>query len=165
MSPEDNILDDFEGNKLSLFRRRSLLPLWIKIFIWFFMILGFFAILLFVLGLAGTRYYIEIYGLSTSIPQSGLGIFLTTIFLSKGIVALSLWLEESMAPKLALADAIVGILLCTCIMFDFPIHSREDHGIVFRPELIFLIPYLWKMAKIRRNWELASPYNRKNAGS
>ena len=120
------------------------------------MLLGVLAILNLILGLVGVNYYIEIYGLSTTDVKSGLGILLTFIFVFKGVVAFSLWFEERLAIRLALLDAIIGILMCTAIMFNLPIHVRDEPPFLFRPDLIVLIPYLWKMAKIKKRWEIAT---------
>jgi hypothetical protein len=155
MAVEENFLDEFSPEKLTLGRRRrALLPVWIRIFIWFFMILGVIAIPLLILGLKGSNFQVALYGLQSDDPTSFVGIFLAAIFLFKGVVAFFLWFEKKWAIMLGLIDAIAGILICLDVMLNFPIVVTDVSSRSFRMEIIFLTLYLVKLFNIRTKWEL-----------
>jgi hypothetical protein len=53
----------------------------------------------------------------------------------------------------AIADVILGILICLYMMTVSPVISEENSfKIVFRLELLLLIPYLIKVLKLRKKW-------------
>lgn len=143
----ESILDaEFEKPQL---RRRDLLPTWIKVFIWIFMIMG--AILPFGIlsGIFGWPFNISLYGFSTMFPFSIIGISLTALFTLKGAVAFGLWTEKKWAVDMAMIDAILGIVICILGMFIIP---TSTGNVVIRLELILLIPYFLKMKKIKLEW-------------
>lgn len=134
----------------SLFRRRDLLPKWIKVFIWFFLIFGVLAPFAFTLGLVGASFSASIYGLKANQALSFTGIFITLLYLLKGIVAFGLWTEKKWAVNLAITDALIGIILCSVMMYLSFVNPIN--GLVLGFELILLIPYLVKMIKIKNEW-------------
>lgn len=136
---EDNIVE-----------RRKLLPVWIKVFIWIFMVAGAFVILAFIIGLFSVRYESSLYGLESQDPLSSMGLFIFFLFLLKGIVAYGLWTEKDWGVNLGIGDAIIGIIVCTAVMLVPSISSSS--GFTFRAELLVLIPYLVKLLKIRPKW-------------
>jgi hypothetical protein len=155
MTKQEHLLDDLSDEKLPLIRRRSLLPIWMKIFVWFFMILGIAAIPLLILGLSGFKFYIGLYGLETNTPGSFIGILLEVVFVFKAVVSFFLWFEKKQAIVLALIDAAVGILICFGVMFNFQGFALGEHSINFRPETLVLMLYLIKLIRIRSKWGLA----------
>jgi hypothetical protein len=157
MPSEINLLDDLSDVKLPLTRRRSFLPVWIKIFIWLFMIFGTLCPVVFIAGLSGFHFSATLYGLSATDANSLTGILITAFFLFKGIVAGLLWTEADLAVSLAIVDGIAGIVVCLAVMFNFPFAVRDNSSIVFRAELLFLVPYVVKMVNIRKKWGDAEP--------
>jgi len=135
-------------------KRRSLLPLWIKIFIWIFMITGAIAPLCLLAGLSGASVQLALYGLESSEPLSTAGLIISVLFLFKGIVAYGLWAEKDWAVSLGIIDAIVGIIICTYVM-GAPAFENNSPSTTFsfRLELAFLIPYLIKLLKIKPRWQ------------
>ena len=78
---------------------------------------------------------LSLYGLETNYPFSLTGIFLILIFSFKGLVAFSLWTEKAWAIKLAIADAVIGIVVCTVMMFIIPsIESDSSFNLTLRLE-------------------------------
>jgi hypothetical protein len=135
-------------------RRKDLLPTWIKVFSWIFMIMGLFVPLSLLLGILGMNFQIELYGMKTNSPISTIGIILTLLFFLKGITAFGLLTEKSWAIKVGLFDAILGILVCIFIMLVYPfIDDIPSFSFNFRLELLLLIPYLLKLNKIKNDWE------------
>ena len=133
--------------------RRKLLPLWIKIFTWIFMVMGALAILGIPAGLIGARFNIAIYGMQSTDPLSPVGLFATAILVFKGVVAYCLWTEKDWAVTLGVADAILGILACSFMMVVVPfLGNNGPASFEFRLELALLIPFLLKMLQIQLRW-------------
>lgn len=135
-------------------RRRALLPTWIKVFTWIFLIFGILAPISLILGVAGYQFNLSLYGLDTMEPITLIGILIISLFALKGTVAFGLWTEKTWAVNLAIIDAIIGIVICIILTFAGPLMvAGEGHiRFNFRLELLFLIPYLLKMRKIKPDW-------------
>ena len=131
--------------------RKKLLPLWIKIFTWIFLVISAFAPIVLILGVMGYKVQLALYGLETDEAFSSTGIIITAIFIIKGIVAFGLLKEKDWAIKIGIADAIIGIAICTLMML-YPI-INSDAKFSLRLELVALIPYLLKLLKIKIQWE------------
>lgn len=135
-------------------RRRKLLPTWIKIFLWIFMVFGMIAPIGLIFGVLGIDFSLALYGLESTKALSITGLLIILLFSIKGAVSFGLWTEKDWAIKLALVDAIIGIIACSVVMIILPF-LIENNGFHFslRLELIALIPYLIKMNKIKGDWE------------
>lgn len=149
--PEDNqdLLSNFSISKI---RRRDLIPLWIKIFCWFFMFFGVMAIVCLILGIIGIKPNLAFYGFETNEVFSLNGIIVIFVGILKGITAFSLWFEKNYAIQLAKIDAYIGISLSVISMLVVPFFS-DGFNINIRLELALLIPFLIKMNKIQTEWE------------
>src|SRR5450432_3019965 len=104
---QEDILTDVV-QELSVVKRKNLLPWWIKVFMWIFLVFGVFAPIGFVLGIMGYHYQLSLYGLDTSDPMSTTGICILLLFLLKGLTSYGLLREEDWAIKLGLLDAVIG---------------------------------------------------------
>ncbi|MDI3320632.1 hypothetical protein [Pinibacter soli] len=131
--------------------RKKMLPLWIKIFAWIFLIFSLFVPIVLVLGVSEHDAKLALYGLETNKPFSLTGIIITAIFAIKGITAFGLLKEKDWAIKIGIVDAIIGITICPLVMFSPVIGSTG--GFSIRLELIALVPYLLKLLKIKPQWE------------
>src|SRR3954463_2669454 len=131
--------------------RKKLLPLWIKIFAWIFLVLSAFVPIVLVLRLTGYNAQLALYGLETNEPFSSLGIIIATVFAIKGVAAFGLLKEKDWAIKIGIVDATIGITICTLVML-YPI-INSDAKFSLRLELVALIPYLLKLMKIKNQWE------------
>lgn len=131
-------------------QRRKLLPIWIKVFIWIFFFFGALGAILLLMTPFVDNIDLSLYGLTTTNPKSLIGIFVMLLFILKGSVSYGLWFEKKWGVNMAQIDAVVGIIICTISMFVLPIYN---HSFSFRLELLFLIPYLMKMSKIKTQWE------------
>ncbi len=146
----DKILDsDFDSLKE---RRRTLLPIWIKVFVWIFIAFGILAPILLITAIFGTNFKLSMYGLETFYPLSPLGLLIISVVLYKGVVAFGLWTEKKWAVLLAIADAILGIVICVLVMLAPLFMSSLGIKLSFRLELLLLIPYLIKMYTIKAEW-------------
>ncbi len=149
----NNILDTEIDVQNAALKRRDLIPMWIKVFIWIFMALGVFAPVGIVLSLVGVPFYDSLYGLETGDALSLMGLFITSLLIFKGISAYGLWTGKDWAIDIAQIDAKIGIAICLFVTFASPFMHLEN-GFIFnlRLELALLFPYLWKLKKIHFDW-------------
>ena len=132
-------------------RRRKRIPVWIKIFIWIFIVFACFTPLMVIMSLMGYHPILSLYGLETSDTLSITGVIICSLFLLKGITAFALWNEKSYAIKLGIIDAVIGILICCAMMFA----PAFNGGLIsnYRLELVALIPYLIWLLKVKEQWQ------------
>ena len=157
MQQDTSILQSIlEGANVS---RKKLLPTWIKVFAWFFMLAGILTpfILIAAIALPQGNIQLAIYGFETNVAWSATGLFIVALFMLKGIVSFGLLNEKQWAISFAIADAVLGIIICTFSMFIMPF--IQDGGFSVRLELALLIPYLLKLLKIKPFWISNYAYN------
>lgn len=136
--------------------RRELIPFWIKIFIWIFIVFALFVPLLIIIRLSGRETLLTIYGLETNDAFSSIGIIISALFFLKGIAAFGMWSEKEWAIKLAIIDSVIGIIICLAVMTAPVFSNRLIYN--YRLELILLIPYLIWLFKIKAAWESNDEY-------
>lgn len=140
-----------EFDELTLPSRKSLLPWWVKIFTWIFLIMGFGVLISFLTSLGGMSVDLSLYGLRASTrPLTMTSGILVALYLLKAAIAMCLLTERDWAIKLGIADAVAGIICCTFVMI-YPLINSS--GFSFRGELIVLIPYLRWLIKVKPLWE------------
>jgi CHASE2 domain-containing sensor protein len=139
---QTDILDDIV-QRINKVRRKDLLPWWIKVFSWIFLVFGALGILGIVCGILGYQITLSFFGLSAKEPFSMDGIVIIGLLLFKAIVSYGLLWEQGWAVVAGIIDAILGILICIIMVF----YSS------YRLELVFLIPYLIRLLKIKSQWE------------
>ncbi|MES2763132.1 MAG: hypothetical protein V4677_13045 [Bacteroidota bacterium] len=132
-------------------RKRDLLPLWIKIFLWIFLVMACIVPVVIVSSILKIPASLSLYGMETNYFFTVYGVIISVLMLYKGIVAFGLWTEKKWAVSHAIIDAIVGITACV-VMTLVPLFSNNGMHFTFRLELIALIPYLIKMKNIKREW-------------
>lgn len=148
---EKSVFDEFD-TKTNILRRRALLPVWIKIFIWIFLCMGLIAVLILAFGFfLNNNARLSVYGLETTSIYSPIGLIILSILIFKGIVSYGLWFEQEWGPKAAVIDAFLGIFICGITMLILPFITNGHH-FTMRFEFLFLIPYLTKMQKIQKTW-------------
>jgi len=147
---ESNILDDLEINDPIV--RSDLLPIWIVVFSWIFLIFGLIVPAALILGFLEIEIdLLSLYGLKTENAFSKIGLFITALFGLKTIVSYGLITGKKWAPTIAIADAVIGIIICITTIFQKAYFSLE-----LKVEIIALIPYLIKMVTIKLKWERAA---------
>lgn len=148
---ENNSTDLLNDTDLVLdSKRKALLPWWIKTFSWIFLVLGVIAIICLAIGFFVDGLALAIYNLETTEIYSLPGLSIFMIYLLKGITAYGLLFGKSWGVQLALADAVIGIVICLATMF---FNISNSSGINFRLELLLLIPYLIRMIRIQDAWK------------
>jgi hypothetical protein len=135
-------------------RRRKLLPWWIKVFTWIFLIFGMIIPIAFIFGILGFSFQLSLYGLESNTPLSAIGLGIMGVFLLKGITAFALWMEKDWAIDLGQVDAVVGICICVFLMVIYPmIDTNPGFKFNFRLELLLLIPFLVKLGTMKEQWK------------
>lgn len=143
--------DLLDLDTLQVIKRRKLLPWWIKAFIWIFLVFGAIIPIGIVFGLMGKPFQIALYSIETNHPFSSTGIALLFLFLLKTFVAYGLWTEKKWAIIAGIWDAVIGILICSFIMFIAPmLFAHMKFTVSF--ELLLLIPYYLYLIKIKPKW-------------
>ncbi|WP_426482608.1 hypothetical protein [Chryseobacterium sp. R2ACT005] len=150
MEEKSTAFAEFDNSGLT--RRRNLLPVWIKIFLWIFLIGGAVSAILLIAGSLLTHVSLSIYGINANHPYSMTGLLISFLFLFKGIVAYGLWFEQKWAVQAAIVDAIIGIAVCLIMMAIIPF-TVPTISFTLRLELIPLYFYLMKMQNIKKTWE------------
>lgn len=130
--------------------REKLLPLWIKIFAWIFLIVGLLMPIILVLGIIMHSFEPALYGIESNTLYSSAGIFVVVLFIFKAVTAFGLLKHKYWAIKVGITDAIMGIIICCGVMlYEMTQHTQ----FMFRLELIALIPYLLKLKNMKHSWE------------
>lgn len=134
----------------SSFKKRNLLPWWIKFFCWIFMILGITSVIILGFYLIGIEPELSLYGLSSDTNSVIINIFIFLSFLLNAAVGYLLWFEKRIAIDIGIVSVIWGIMMCILSTYIdlYVLHS----GFSFRVELILLILFLIKLLKIKSKW-------------
>lgn len=148
---EETLNSEFDQFEKKEVNRRALLPAWIKVFCWLFMIGGIVGVLAFFMGVFGYQSNLSFYGFETKEPLSLIGSFIIAIMSFKAFAAFSLWFEKDNAILLGKIDAISGIIICVISMIAIPMFT-DSSSISLRLELVLLIPYYYKLDAIKNAW-------------
>jgi hypothetical protein len=148
---QEEILDHQPSGHSNL-SRKKLLPVWINIFSWIFLVLGAFIPVALIFGILGYSFNLSIYGLETIRPFSVDGLLIMVLMSFKAVVAFGLLTKKDWAVSLALIDAVIGIVFCAFMMLIYPFLMSNGPRLIIRLELIALIPYFIKMKSIRSKW-------------
>ncbi|SFD84242.1 hypothetical protein SAMN05518672_103467 [Chitinophaga sp. CF118] len=148
---ESIFISDFDDVK-PVERRWAILPLWIRIFTWGFLIAGALMPFIILLRIFRVQVIMSLYGLETTNVFSTTGLILASLFMLKGIAAYGLWAEKNWAILIAQIDALLGIIICIAYIF---IRQDTPNGftVIFRLDLILLVVYIVKLYRIKHRWE------------
>lgn len=84
---EETLNSQFNQFEKKEVNRRALLPSWIKVFCWLFMIMGVAGLGTFIFGIFGTTAELTLYGFETYEPLSLLGILIIALMSFKAFTA------------------------------------------------------------------------------
>lgn len=132
--------------------KRDLLPIWIKVFLWIFMLMAGVIPIVLLFSILGLPANLSLYGISSNTMFSLPGIIITILILYKGFIAFGLWTEKKWAVTHAIIDAIIGLCVCIIVILIPLFFSSNGFLFSFRIELIPLVLYLNKMKKIKNEW-------------
>ena len=131
-----------------IYKRRDLLPIWIKVFVWVFFLFGAAVPIALVFGALKIPFELSLYGLQTKEVFSGLGLSILALFALKSIVSYALWTGKEWAITIGKVDAVIGLLICILVLF--PLLQPK---INLRLEPVLLIPYLVKLRNLNNDWK------------
>ena len=144
----ENNFEEFENIRTA--KRRDLLPTWIKVFCWIFMIAAVLSVIVALLYVINIQLSLDLFGFSAADGVVSLLIALSA-FLFNGVAAFMLWTEHKDAVTVAKLSAYYGILLCIVSTILTLMSSR----VMFRLEIILLVLFLNKLNKIEYDWHNA----------
>jgi len=153
MQNEPTTIFDQDFLKQAFIRRRQLMPLALKIYVWFYLALS-------VYGAVAFSYINVTRWLDQIRYESMDGFLLFTIFSGLGFPVLRflsnlfIWLEKKKAILIGIIITAVHILY-TCISFFiiYNMFGRFDFMIWTVPLLLLEIPYFVLLLNIRKRWE------------
>ncbi len=127
--------------------RKALVPVWIRVFGWIFIVMGALVPVFYLSAL--------IFGFSASYMMFGMAyegpafalmpLLISTAILLNGICAYGLLFGRSWGVNACLVYGYIGLFITIATMF-------VDSGLVIRLEPIIQIPYLIKLHKIKPHW-------------
>jgi hypothetical protein len=128
--------------------RGQLLPWWVKLFSWMFLTLGGIALVGLALGWASEQQMkYAVFGLEATMrPYDAVPFLVAVLVLAHGVAAYGLLSKRSWGVIGGLMCASSGVSVCLVTM---ALHG----GFSFRAELLLEVPFIWKLLRIRREWE------------
>ncbi len=131
--------------------RKKLIPIWIKVFGWIFIIMGIAVpVLPIVAPLLGQPATYEIFGLRhVGSPFDPMALLISAIILALSVSAYGLLFGKPWGLKACLATGYGGLVVCLGTM----VYSLVALSVLtLRLELIAQIPYLIKLHRVRPLW-------------
>lgn len=131
--------------------RKTLIPKWIKVFGWIFLVMGCMIPLIPIISpLLNQPASYEIFGLKyQGSPFAPMAILISTIVLSLSVSAYGLLFGKNWGVNACLITGYLGMAIC---IFTMVYYGVTEHLIEFRLELLLQIPYVRKLHKIRTDW-------------
>ena len=133
-------------------KRRSLLPWWIKIFCWIYMVVATGFIFDLLIYLFGGKEIKTVFSSVIVYAFTFGGFSVIVLVFLNGFAAWTLWTGKRFAITAAIIGAWLQIAACLVSMFIL-LFIKSGQKFIFRFELILLIPYLVKLHKIKNIWE------------
>lgn len=148
------VVADISGNAESAVTRKTLIPLWIKVFGWIFMVMGaVIPLLTIVAAVLGQPASYEIFGLKyRGSPFHPMALVISAIFLSLALSAYGLLFGKSWGLNACLFTGYGGAAIC----LGTTVYSVSQGSLNLRLELLVHVPYLMKLHKIKPLWPSAS---------
>ncbi|WP_435247343.1 hypothetical protein ACMAZD_11635 [Vibrio sp. nBUS_14] len=131
--------------------RLKLLPMWIKVIGWIFIVLGVVSSLAIITKVIGieAEFSLEIFGLIYDGSQSNaLFSLVTGLYLFFSISAYGLVRGKNWGLSACIVNGYIGIVVCLFVT----ISSFSSEYINLRLEPIIQVIYLWKLHKIKDQW-------------
>ncbi|RPE08620.1 hypothetical protein EGT74_16405 [Chitinophaga lutea] len=153
---QPDMLDD----EIPVHARFTLLPWWIKVFMWIFLVCGGLVPVVFVLSLSGVDVSLALMGLNVEEPFTWEYFLVLGLFLLKGLVSAALLLEKRQAVLLGMIDCFITIPVCIYTGYRSYLSANNSGvSVNFNIEIVLAILFLWKLYKIRYDWENGLPGN------
>lgn len=128
-------------------RRQNLVPMWIKIFGWLFLVMGAAIPIIYIAAIVWSfPFTVEMFGLHhTGSPLDLMGILISTLIAINGLCAFGLLFGKRWGVSVCLFYGYLTLLITFVSMF-------LGDGMTIRLEPLIQIPYLIKLHKIKALW-------------
>ncbi len=151
----ENVLDRNEVPVNIVSYRRSLLPWWVKLFCWLFMIFGAMVIPIAILGLFDFHVNIAFYGIESSTVFNLQWAIVSTLFVLSGIVGYGLFYGKDWAIWAGLLLCAMHVVLVASLI-AFPLSNANSK---IRLEFVLVIIFFIKLLKLKPIWYLPKNTN------
>lgn len=94
---------------------------------------------------------LNLYGFTTTVPFSLIGLSLVAVYMLKGVAAYGLWAEKDWGITVAMTDGLIGLVICIANMF-VAAHATSGFSFYFRLDIIILVVYLIKLYRVQELW-------------
>ncbi len=141
----ENIIDAPEKIDLKKFRLK-LIPVWIKIFCWIFLIFGAMTPIILVAPLVYNEPMdLEVLGFKANSPYETDGVIIVVFFILCGITSYGLLWAKNWGPQVGFIVGLIGLIIVIVNAF---FNSFDTTPL----ELLLQIPFINKMHKIKDPW-------------
>lgn len=147
-SPSSDLAKPISMNSSELVAfRKQLIPLWIKVFGWLFIVVAVIVLATSAVAIAtSTEGYYALYGLeTTSQVFSPLALFIISLFIAHGVCAYGLLFAKDWGLVACLLLGYISVAICILSMIF-------GTGFSIRLELLLLAFYLLKLHKLNKLW-------------
>ena len=147
----DTVLTEQEASDDKSQARKALIPLWIKIFGWLFIVMGALVPFLYIGSLIfGFRASYTMFGLEyEGNARALMPLVISTVILINGLCAYGLLFGKDWGLTACIVFGYIGLLLTIGTMLFEIIFNGS---MMIRLELIILIPYLVKLHRLKAHW-------------
>ncbi|UTW44659.1 hypothetical protein KFE80_09660 [bacterium SCSIO 12696] len=145
-SPDSELVSTSSAEDIATYRKK-LIPKWIKVFGWIFIVIGSLAPMIAIFSaMTGVNGEFALYGLETTGSiLSPVAMLIVGLFLAHGICAFGLLFTRSWGVSSCMVLGYISAGICVYTMFI-------GDGLFIRLELAVLIPYIVKLHKLKPIW-------------
>ncbi len=149
----DTVLNEQETSHDKSQSRKALIPRWIKIFGWLFIVMGtivpftYIGSLIFGFSASYTIFGLEYEGNAMALMP----LIISIVMLINGLCAFGLLFGKDWGLRACIVFGYLGVALCLGTML-FELIFSSHSNVIIRLEIIFQIPYLMKLHKIKAHW-------------
>jgi hypothetical protein len=135
--------------------RYLLLPVWIRVFAWIFLVMGVPGAIVAVLGLIfNFTFPMFIFGLRSVGPlRSPVTFVIGATFALLAYAAFALLWGREDGRRAGLAAGYIGLVICAVV--SFATFASGGFYIPFEP--LLQVPFIWKLHKLKGRWEEPNP--------
>ena len=147
------VVADVSGHADAPRTRKQLVPLWIKIFGWIFIVMGaVMPLLAIVAAVTGQPVSLELFGIQyRGSPWHPMALLMAGLFLSLAVAAYGLLFGKPWGVDACMVTGFGGVAIC----LGTTVYSLFQGSLNLRLELLVQVLYLMRLGKIKPLWRSA----------